>query len=110
MAAFSEIVIEQGATFETTVSVTDTWNNAVNLSSYSTQSQMRKSYNSVTSYTINTAVTNAGQGEITLSMPASNTSILPAGRMLYDLKITSNTGVVTRVVEGIAVILPAVTR
>lgn len=110
MAAFSEIVIEQGATFETTVSVTDVWNNAINLSNYTTQSQMRKSYNATTSHTINTAVTNAGLGEITLSIPAANTSILPAGRMLYDLKITSNTGIVTRVVEGIAVILPSVTR
>lgn len=110
MAAFTEIVIEQGATFETTVTVNDIYNNAVNLANYSTESQMRKSYTSSTSYIINTSITDAGQGEITLSIPAANTAILPAGRMLYDLKITSDTGVVTRVVEGIAVILPAVTR
>lgn len=110
MAAFSEIVIEQGATFQTTVSVTDVWNNAVNLSGYTSQSQMRKSYTAATYYTINTEITDATTGEITLSLPAANTANIPAGRMLYDLKITSGTGEVTRVVEGIAVILPSVTR
>mgnify|MGYP003341232011 CR=1 FL=1 len=110
MAAFTEIVIEQGATFETTVEVNDVYNNAVNLANYSTESQMRKSYNSSTSYTIDTSITDETNGEITLSITAANTANLPAGRMLYDLKITSNTGISTRVVEGIAVILPAVTR
>jgi len=110
LAAFTEIVIEQGATFETTVTVNDIYNNAVNLANYSTESQMRKSYTSSTAYSLNTEVSNASEGIITLSMDAANTASLPAGRMLYDLKITSNAGVVTRVVEGIAVILPAITR
>lgn len=110
MAAFTEIVIEQGATFETTVTVNDIYNNAVNLANYSTESQMRRSYTSSTAYSLNTEVSDASEGIITLSMDAANTTSLPAGRMLYDLKITSNTGVVTRVVEGIAVILPAITR
>lgn len=110
MAAFTEIVIEQGATFETLINVTDVYNNAINLTNYSTQSQMRKSYTSSTSYVIDTSITDASAGEIKLSIPSANTANLPFGRMLYDLKITSNAGISTRVVEGIAVILPAVTR
>jgi len=110
LAAFTEIVIEQGATFETTVNVNDVYNNPVNLANYSSKSQMRKSYTSSSSFGVNTIITNAPLGEITLSISAANTAVIPAGRFLYDLIITSNTGVVTRVVEGVAVVLPAVTR
>ena len=55
-------------------------------------------------------VSNAANGEITMAMTAANTANLTAGRMVYDLLITSPTSVKTRVVEGIATILPSVTR
>lgn len=110
MAAFSEITIEQGATFNTIVNVDDSSGNAINLYAYSANSQMRKSYYSSTAYTINSSVTGTANGEITLSMTAANTANLSAGRYVYDLKITSPTNTVTRVVEGIATVLPSVTR
>lgn len=110
MAAFSEITIEQGATFSTTINVDDSSGNAINLYAYSANSQMRKSYYSSTAYTINSSVTGTANGEITLSMTAANTANLSAGRYVYDLKITSPTNIVTRVVEGIATVLPSVTR
>jgi hypothetical protein len=110
LAAFSELVIEQGATFSTFVNVEDTNGGAINLDSYSTESQMRKSYYSATSFVIDASVTNTTNGEITLSMPAANTANLSAGRYVYDLKITSPANVVSRVVEGIVTVLPSVTR
>jgi hypothetical protein len=110
LAAFSEITIEQGATFSTTINVDDSSGNAINLYAYSANSQMRKSYYSSTAYTINSSVTGTANGEITLSMTAANTANLSAGRYVYDLKITSPTNIVTRVVEGIATVLPSVTR
>ncbi len=45
-----------------------------------------------------------------MTMTAANTANLKSGRMVYDLLITSPTNVKTRVVEGIATILPSVTR
>ena len=56
------------------------------------------------------AISNAANGEITMTMTAANTANLTAGRMLYDLLITSPASIKTRVVEGIATILPSVTR
>lgn len=109
MAAYSEITIEQGATFQTTVNVEDAYNNPVNLSGYTASSMMRKSYYSTTSYTITTQITGLANGEITLSMTSANTSILSPGRYVYDLIINSG-GTITRVVEGIATVLPSVTR
>lgn len=110
MAAFSELVIEQGATFTTTVNVADINGDAINLYAYTADSQMRKSYYATNAFTINSAVTGTSNGEITLSMSAANTSNLNAGRYVYDLKITSPESIVTRVVEGIVTVLPSVTR
>lgn len=110
MAAFSEIVIEQGATFSSTITVEDTNGDAVNLYSYTANSQMRKSYYSSTAYTITSVVTGTANGEITISMTAANSALLSPGRYVYDVKITSPTDVVTRVVEGIVTVLPSVTR
>jgi hypothetical protein len=110
MAAFSEIVIEQGATFNTTINVEDTAGTAINLYAYTANSQMRKSYYSSTGYTITSVVTGTANGEITLSMSAANTANLSAGRYVYDVKITSPSSVVTRVIEGIVTVLPSVTR
>ena len=110
MAAYTELNIEQYATFSTTVNVEDTQGNAINLSGYSASSQIRKSYYSSTSNNFTATVTGTANGEITLSMTASNTSLLTPGRYLYDLVITAPDTSKTRVVEGIVNVLPGVTQ
>lgn len=110
MAAFSELVIEQGATFSTTLNVEDTAGSAIDLTGYTAESQMRKSYYSSSATTINAEVTGTSNGEVTISMTAPNTANVTAGRYVYDVKITSPSNEVTRVVEGIVTVLPSVTR
>ena len=110
MAAYSELVIEQNATFKTTVNVEDAYGNVVDLNGYSAASMMRKSYYSTTSYIITATVTNLITGEITLSMTAANTALLSPGRYAYDLIINDGANTITRVVEGVATVLPAVTK
>ena len=44
MASISNIFIDQGATFTTTVTVTDANGDAVNLSGYSVAAQIRKTF------------------------------------------------------------------
>ena len=110
MAAFTEITIEQGATFSTTVNVEDAYYNPINLTGYSASSQMRKSYYSSSATNITASVTGTSNGEITLSMTSANTSSLTPGRYVYDLVINDGANTVTRVVEGIATVLPSVTR
>lgn len=110
MAAFSEITIEQGATFSTTVNVEDAYSNPVNLTGYSASSQMRKSYYSASSTNITATVTGTANGEITLSMTSANTSSLTPGRYVYDLIINDGANTITRVVEGTVTVLPSVTR
>ena len=110
MAAFSELLIEQGATFSTTVNVEDTAGAAINLSGYSASSQMRKSYYATSNTIITSTVTGNANGEITLSMTAANTANLTPGRYVYDLLITAPDTTKTRVVEGIVIVSPGVTQ
>ena len=110
MAAYTELTIEQGATFSTVVNVEDIYGGAINLDSYTTDSMMRKSYYSNTFYTITSTISNAANGEITLSMSAANSALLTSGRYVYDVIIEDSSNTVTRVIEGIVTVLPSVTR
>jgi hypothetical protein len=110
MAGYAELTLEQGANFTTTVTVNGSDGSPTNLLNYTGAAQMRKSYYSTTANNFTVTVSNAAAGELTMAMSAANTANLTPGRAVYDLLITSPTGVKTRVVEGIVTILPAVTR
>ena len=110
MAAFTELLIEQGASFSTTINVSDSAGAAINLFGYTASSQMRKSYYATSNTIISAVVTGNANGEITLSMTSANTANLTPGRSVFDLLITAPSGIKTRVVEGIIVISPGVTR
>ena len=110
MAAYSEIQIEQFATFATSINVEDTTGTSLNLSGYSVESSIRRSYYSETSVDFDAFVSGEANGEITIAMTSANTANLTPGRSLYDVVITAPNGTKTRVVEGIVNILPGVTR
>jgi hypothetical protein len=104
------LLIEQNATFSTTVNVVDSAGAAVNLYGYSASTQMRKSYYATSATIITSTITGNANGEITLSMTAANTANLTPGRSVFDLLITAPNGTKTRVIEGIVVISPGVTQ
>ena len=110
MAVYTELNIEQYATFSTTINVEDVQGDAINLSGYTAASQIRKSYYSTTANTLTATITGTANGEITLSMTAANTASLTPGRALFDLIITAPDGTKTRVVEGIVTVLPGITQ
>lgn len=108
MAQKVNLVIDQGTTFTTTLTVNDDAGNPINLSTYTTAGQIRKHYTSSNSVSF-TATANSS-GVITLSLTANATSNLTAGRYVYDIELTTAGGVVSRIVEGIVTITPQVTR
>jgi len=110
MAGYAEITVEQGANFSTRINVNDAAGAGQNLTSYSVAAQMRKSHYSTTAVDFTVSITDAFDGEITMTMTSANTSNLTPGRYVYDLVMTSPTNIKTRVVEGIATVLPSVTR
>ena len=71
---------------------------------------MRKSYYATSNTIITATVTGNANGEITMSMTAANTANLTAGRSVFDLLITAPNTTKTRVVEGIVIVLPQVSK
>tara|TARA_B100000212_G_C26927559_1_gene344698 strand:- start:174 stop:506 length:333 start_codon:yes stop_codon:yes gene_type:complete len=110
MASISNIFIDQGATFTTTVTVTDANGDAVSLSGYSVAAQIRKTFLSSSATAFTATISNASAGEITISLSPTQTAALEAGRFVYDVLITASGGTKTRVVEGQVTVNPSVTR
>lgn len=109
MAIKANLVVDQGTSFSATIDLTDASDNAFDLSGYTVAAQMRKNYTSSAATTF-VSEHNGINGQITLSLSASTTSIIEPGRYLYDVEITSSGGSVTRVVEGIVTVTPGMTR
>jgi hypothetical protein len=112
MAAYVELVVDQGTTFNNVINITDDVTNAaVNISGYSFESQVRRSYYSANiTANIVCTITNAANGEVTMSMSASNTANIKPGRYVFDVKSTDDANSVSRILEGIITISPSCTR
>jgi hypothetical protein len=112
MAAFVELFMDQGSTFNNSINLTDDVTNAaLNIASYSFSSQMRRSYYSANaSANLVCTITNGANGELTMSLSAANTANLRPGRYVFDVQSTDAYNVVSRVVEGIITVTPRVAR
>jgi hypothetical protein len=112
MAAYVELFMDQGATFNNVINLSDDLTNAnINISGYVVRSQMRRSYYSVNATAnITCTITNALNGEITMSMNANTTANIKAGRYLFDLETVDTLGITSRVLEGIITVTPEITR
>ena len=86
-------------------------NAVINVDGYTVQSQMRRSYYSANiSANITCTISNASNGEITMSMTAANTANIKPGQYVFDVKTTDTSNVVTRILEGTITVVPAVTK
>lgn len=108
MAQKVNIVIDQGTTFNTDFTFLNDQDDVIDFTTYTGASQMRKSYTSSSSHTFTVSLGN--NGIVAISMNATTTSSITAGRYLYDLEVTDTNGVVSRLVEGIVTVTPQVTR
>jgi len=110
MAAKANIVIDQGTTYETTITLADDTGVIYDLTGYTGAAQIRKHYTSSNSVAFTVSVA-ASNGEITLALTANATANLTAGRYVFDVEVTqANTSEVFRILEGIATVTPNVTR
>lgn len=112
MAAYVELFMDQGATFNNIINLTDDLTNTpINVSGYIITSQMRRSYYSANaSANITCTILNAANGEVRLFMSPANTANLKPGRYLFDLKTTDTANVVSRTLEGIITVTPQITK
>lgn len=111
MAEFVELFIEQGASFSTDVVISDANGASKNLTDYSVYSQIRKSYYSTTFVNFDVGITDPLDGSVEINLSPEVTKTIQPGRYVYDVVIKNNvTGEVTRIFEGVATILPQVTK
>jgi len=108
MATISNLYIDQGSDYQVTVTV-----NGRSLAGHTAFAQFRKSFGSSTAYNF-TCVVNEGtdevDGTISLTLLGEISDDIQPGRYLYDVEITSPGGTKTRVVEGLVVITPQITK
>ena len=110
MASYANIVIDQGANFEATISLEDENQDPFNLTGYTVTGQISRTYKSATAYDFSINVANADEGQIVISLTANQTALIKAGRYVFDINAKSLGGVITRALEGMAEITPSVTR
>jgi hypothetical protein len=109
MATKANLVIDQGSTFATDLTLTDENGDVMNLNGYTANSQIRKWYTSSNPAAVFGTSINLASGVITLTLSTNETSNLVAGRYVYDVEITDGSDV-SRIVEGIVTVTPQVTR
>ena len=109
MATKANLFIDQGATYETVLPLTDEDGNILDLTDSTAASQIRKSYSSSLTAEFDTSI-NVSAGEITLSLTANQTGNIVAGRYVYDVELADASNNITRIVEGIVTVNPQVTR
>jgi hypothetical protein len=109
-AAYQELFVEQGTTFNTTITLDDVDGVPYDLTGFQSKGQIKKSYYSAnTTANFNIIITVPTNGQITLNLAANTTANIAAGRYVYDVAIKDTSSNVTRVLEGIVNILPQVT-
>jgi hypothetical protein len=108
MAQKINIVVDQGTTFNTKFIINDVNDDPINFTGYTGDSQIRKSYTSAASYSFSVLLNSIG--EVYLAMSANTTGSISAGRYVYDVEVEDTAGTRSRIIEGIVIVTPQVTR
>lgn len=97
------ITIPQGADFSETFLSKESNGSASNLSGYSGVAKLKKHSEATTSTSFSVNITGL-TGEVAIAMTSGTTTGLKPGRYYYDVRLTSSSGAVSRLVEGMALV------
>jgi hypothetical protein len=109
MAIKANLIVDQGTSYSTSLSLVDDEGDIPDLSGYSANAQIRKTYSSSNAVSFSTTI-NSGTGQLVLTLSANQTSNIVAGRYVYDVLLTDASGIKSRIVEGIVTVTPRVTQ
>ena len=102
-------VLDQGATFEKTITAKNTAAGNVTISSGTTSAKLRQS--TYSGNNIHTFTTSTTGSNVTISMTATNTANVAADQYVYDVEYTQSDGTtVERVCQGIITVSPESTK
>ena len=102
------LIIDQGCTFEKTITAKNTAGGNVTISSGTCSAKLRPSH-----YTSNNIVTfscaDAGSN-VTISLTATQTTSISPGQYIYDVEYTQSDGsTIERIAEGVITVSPSAT-
>lgn len=104
-------IAEQGATWILYLHLVDDEENDIDLTNYSVRSHIRKKFTDTNPTAIfNCSIINAEQGKIQLKLDANITKTIQKGTYVFDVEIENDEGMVTRILEGILIVTPEVTK
>ena len=110
MATIANLVIDQGTSFNSIVTLTDQTGTPLNLTGYTVASQFRKSYQSSTAVSFTASIYDATAGKVLLQLLPAATTGVKAGRYLYDIELTSSLNERVRALEGLVILTPEITK
>lgn len=112
MAAQIEIYMGQGETFNYNLILSnDLTGAALNVTGYQVRSKLRRSYDSQNaSANLVCSIADGANGNISLTLAASNTAALKAQRYVFDVETEDTANVVTRVLQGYIYVTPEATK
>lgn len=113
-AGLYDITIEQGATFQMSLTWKDSTGAAVNITGYTARMQVRENYEAESTLVSLTSsggdiVLGGALGTIAITIGASATQLLQLDEAVYDLELV-NGATVTRLLQGKATVSREVTR
>ncbi len=117
-AGIHNFLCNQGATFNRTITWTDSARQPYDIGNYTARMHVRATVDASTTIIelttangrISIGNTVATKGQVTLTIAANTTTTLTPGLYVYDLELVSNTGVVDRILEGNFKVSAEVTR
>jgi len=110
MAKNFNLFVDQGTDFSTVIVVGDETGSPRDLTGYTGRAQLRKSFDTQRNTAFEVNINNPLEGEVILSLSNQATSNIKYGRYVYDVELLSNANVVERIVQGLIIIDPEVTR
>lgn len=111
MAFYTDIIIDQGTSYNAVIPVRALNGLPLNLTEYSGAGQIRRNYNSTASVDFNVDIVDPEAGLINISLTPVKTASLNPGRYVFDIVVhTSDFLDVIRVIEGQITINPSATK
>ena len=103
------IVVPQGSDFTQTFTSKESNGTARDLSGYSVSAVLRKHDTATSSTSFSAGITSATAGKVTITMTDTTSLNLTPGRYVYDVRLVSGIGTVSRLVEGMAMVTAGIT-
>lgn len=101
------LIIQRGTYFEETFSLAAEDGGILNLSGSSAVARLKKHPKAETYYQFSPTISVA-ESTVKISMASTITQALPSGRCVYDIVLTSSSGLKSKVVEGNVIVQESV--